>query len=154
MTTRQKPAGMHPNAAAGTPAAQPEQPQAAAPSADAHVLTPGGYRIQSLVHHIDPEHVLDLASGNIRQMHIAGHEVRDFGPLLLRPAGVPLMPGNVQRNPDRLPALGSGWITYASWTNNSGHPVARFATPGSSRQPPRPIMARPSSCSMASRTRP
>ncbi|MBS0469127.1 MAG: hypothetical protein JSR14_18235 [Proteobacteria bacterium] len=126
--TDEAPAGMHPNAAAGTLAAPAEAPQAAAPSADAHVLTPGGYRVQSLVHHIDPEHVLDLASGNIRQMHIAGHEVRDFGPLLLRPAGVPLMPGNVQRNPDRLPALGSGWITYASWTNNSGHPVARFAT--------------------------
>jgi hypothetical protein len=38
------------------------------------------------------------------------------------------MPGNVARHPTLVPALGSGWIAYAYWTNNSGHPVTRFAT--------------------------
>jgi hypothetical protein len=96
--------------------------------ADEHVLTPGGFRLRSLVHFIEPGHLLDLAGGNIRKIHISGREVTNFGPLRIRPGAEPLMPGNVVRHPTVVPALGSGWITYASWTNNTGRPVSRFAT--------------------------
>jgi hypothetical protein len=92
------------------------------------VLTPGGYRHRSLVHHIEPGHFLDLASGSVRKMDASGREVADFGPLPRRPGDEPLMPGNLSRHPSVLPALGSGWITYAFWRNNSGNPVSRFST--------------------------
>jgi hypothetical protein len=91
-------------------------------------LTPGGYRQKALVHIVEPEHFLVLAGGNLKKMHVSGREVADFGPLVARRGGEPLMPFNVARSPGMLPALGSGWIVYASWTNNSGHPVSRFAT--------------------------
>ncbi len=92
------------------------------------VLTPGGYRHKSLVHQVEPEHVLDLATGSFKMMHVSGREVADFGPLQIRPAAEPLMPRNVTPHPQLAPALGSGWIAYAYWTNNTGHPVSRFAT--------------------------
>jgi len=98
------------------------------------VLTPGGYRSRSQVHPIEPDHFLDLSTGNLKKMHVSGAEVADFGRLQLKAGPGPLMPGNVSRHPSVLaapamaPALGSGWITYAYWTNNSGHPVSRFAT--------------------------
>jgi hypothetical protein len=123
------PAGMHPQIL--IPGADAKESVAAA-SANATdgdmVLTPGGYRHKSLVRHIEPGHFLDLSTGSIRKMHTSGREVVDFGPLLLRPGVEPLMPHNIARHPNVLPALGTGWITYADWTNNTGHPITRFAT--------------------------
>jgi hypothetical protein len=120
------PAGMQPPSTAET---VEHGGATVAQAADAElVLTPGGYRHKSLVHRIEPGHVLDQASGNIRLNHEAGHEVMDFGPLKIRPGDQPLMPGNVARHPGLVPALAEGWISYASWTNNTGHPVTRFAT--------------------------
>jgi hypothetical protein len=92
------------------------------------VLTPGGYRKKSLVHHIEPQHMLDFAKGDVKKMHVSGREVADLGRLEIRKSAEPLMPRNVQHHPGILPALGSGWIAYTSWTNNTGHPVTRFAT--------------------------
>jgi hypothetical protein len=73
-----------------------------------------------------------------------------YGAVLPRPVGVALMPANVTTLATaralnlgelpgdaqmtagdataRVPALGSGWIVYASWSNTTGHPVTRFAT--------------------------
>ena len=120
-----EPPGMRPASMALDLRAAPEQAEVAA--ADL-VLTPGGYRHQSLVHHIEPDHFLDLTTGNVRKLHVSGREVADFGPLPTRPGDQPLMPRNVSRHPSAIPALGSGWIAYAYWTNNSGHPVSSFST--------------------------
>ena len=90
------------------------------------VVTPGGYRDQSLVHQIDPGHKIDLSTGRLRIIHPLGHEVADYGVLEQRPSGTPLMPGNVAKHPDLVPSLGTGWIVYASWSNNTGHPVSKF----------------------------
>jgi hypothetical protein len=38
------------------------------------------------------------------------------------------MPRNVVRAAGVVPALGSGWIAYADWTNNTGKPVSSFTT--------------------------
>jgi hypothetical protein len=39
------------------------------------------------------------------------------------------MPREVVPPPDEVkPAFGSGWITYGSWTNDTGTPVSRFTT--------------------------
>lgn len=92
------------------------------------VLTPGGYRSRSLVHHIQSGHVLDAGAGTLKQMRLSGQEVADFGTVEQRQGGQPLMPHNVNRHPGILPALGSGWIAYASWNNGTGSPVSRFAT--------------------------
>jgi len=92
------------------------------------VLTPGGLRRKSLVHKIEPGVVLDGSGGALRKMDYSGRVLRDFGTVLSRPMGRPLMPNNVVHPPRRDPAFGSGWITYASWTNNTGAPVSLFST--------------------------
>jgi hypothetical protein len=129
---REEPPGMRPatteQSVTHVTGAPTQAPKAAAPVATKLVATPGGYRDPSLVHLIEPDHVLTLENGNLRKMHVAGHEVVDFGVLRQRQTGIPLMPGNVARDPAKVPALGSGWISYASWTNNTGHPVSRFST--------------------------
>ena len=91
------------------------------------VLTPGGFRSKSLVHHITTEHKLDFRGGDIRKVHLSGH-VETLGKLIKRPGPGPLMPANVARRSGPLPALGSGWIVYADWTNNTGNPVLSFSS--------------------------
>jgi hypothetical protein len=90
------------------------------------VLTPGGYRLKSLVNKIEPGHALRLAEGRLLEIHPSGKILNDFGRIPPRSAGIPLMPGNVFLLPPDLlrplelvPALGTGWIAYAGWTNNS-----------------------------------
>ena len=96
---------------------------------DELVLTPGGYRRADLVHHVPAEAVIDSSGGQLRQIAKDGSVLADHGPLLVRAAGRPLQPLNVYVPEDKLvPKFGSGWITYASWRNNTGTPVSRFAT--------------------------
>jgi len=93
------------------------------------VLTPGGLRPKSLVHRIEPGAILDGSDGRYRMRHRSGRTLADFGVIPFRPVGRPLMPRNVFFPvPAAIPAFGSGWITYASWSNNTGTPVSRFAT--------------------------
>ncbi len=93
------------------------------------VLTPGGYRDPALVHHIAADTVIDASNGRLRQLSRAGAVLADHGPMLRRAAGRPVYPLNVHIPEDkRVPAFGSGWITYASWQNSTGTPVSRFAT--------------------------
>jgi hypothetical protein len=101
---------------------------------DELVVTPGGYRPRSLVHRVGRDHALRMSGGRLQMVHPSGAVVADFGPPPRRPAGVPLMPGNVARRPRleleaaAVPGLGEGWIAYASWTNDTGHPVSSFRT--------------------------
>jgi acylphosphatase len=80
---------------------------------DEFVLTPGGYRHQSLVHQVEAGVAVNVASGVIRLMENA-NVIEEI------PAS-PTAPGTV-------PALGSGWITYFYWNNGTGAPVSRFST--------------------------
>lgn len=96
--------------------------------AEDDVLTPGGYRPRSLVHKVEPGHKLDAAEGRLRTLTASGQVVAEHGEIPRRAAGTPLMPGNVMRRPGIAPALGSGWIVYADWSNNTGKPVSSFAT--------------------------
>jgi hypothetical protein len=97
---------------------------------DELVLTPGGLRPRSVVHRIEPETILDGREGRYRQLDRRRKKaLAEFGQVPFRPVGRPLMPRNVffpLAAP--VPAFGSGWITYASWTNGTGTPVSRFAT--------------------------
>jgi hypothetical protein len=61
----------------------------------------------------------------------SGNVVAEFETVPQKPPGRPLMPENVAY-PAAVegvaPAFGSGWITYASWTNSTGTPVSSFST--------------------------
>jgi hypothetical protein len=93
------------------------------------VLTPGGLRPLSLVHKVEHGYRLSSGEGRFRILNPSGQVVADHGPVLTRPGGLPLMPRNVSHPAGaEVPAFGSGWITFASWTNNTGTPVSRFAT--------------------------
>ena len=105
-------------------------PQRSAPMPDSLVLTPGGYRDPALVHHAAMDTVVDASQGRLRQLNLTGELLADHGPMLVRAAGRPLQPLNIHvpETAGVVPAFGSGWITYASWTNSTGTPVSRFAT--------------------------
>jgi hypothetical protein len=92
------------------------------------VLTPGGFRPASKVHYVEPNHSLHYEGRHIRKLNPEGQVVKDFGALEDRPKGHPLMPRHVLKALRKMPALGSGWIVYADWSNNTGHPVSYFAT--------------------------
>jgi hypothetical protein len=109
--------------------------------ADQLVLTPGGFRPQSMVHLIDPGHIVDQTANRLLHLDVFRNVLEDFGTLSLRPASRPLMPANVARlaalagaalsdavAAAAVPTFGSGWITYAYWTNSSGKPVSSFRT--------------------------
>jgi hypothetical protein len=74
--------------------------------------------------------------GRLRTLAADGAVVADHGELPFHPPGRPLMPGQVTRSvaPAKAgrsrpkPALGEGWITYTSWSNDTGTPVSRFTT--------------------------
>ncbi len=95
------------------------------------VLTPGGYRPKSVVHLIEPGHTLKMISGRMQKLQPSGQIIADLGAIAERPGLQPLMPLNVFVPQEKLqvkPALGSGWIAYAYWNNNTGHPISSFAT--------------------------
>jgi hypothetical protein len=122
----------------------PKGSEGGADMADEQVLTPGGLRPQSQVHLIEPGAILDGTGGQHRMLDKTGKVLADFGTIAAKPAGRPLMPGNVvkpgstlvpgalatatAKTPARVPSFGSGWITYASWTNSTGTPVSLFST--------------------------
>jgi hypothetical protein len=65
--------------------------------AEGLIVTPGGARHSSLVHHIPPGTTLDGTNMRLRNLHADGHVLADFGELHRRPQGKPLMPDNVNR---------------------------------------------------------
>jgi hypothetical protein len=101
------------------------------------VLTPGGLRSSSLVHKIEAGTVLDEAAKTIRNLDAGGNVLVDFGAIEAKLQGTPLMPLNVSHPARPAPAFGTGWITYASWTNSTGTPVSSFSTQWN--VPPAPI---------------
>jgi hypothetical protein len=78
------------------------------------VLTPGGYRHPSVVHHVPVGHRVRRRKQQLQLVHrrtqriIARHDVA--------PSDAP------------IPGLGSGWITFASWQTNGSEPISQFAT--------------------------
>jgi hypothetical protein len=77
-------------------------------------LTPGGYRHRSLIHHVPKGQRVERFDNRLRQVEtLSGRQVELYS-----------------RVPKDLvtPDIGSGWITYASWSNDSGSPISRFIT--------------------------
>src|SRR5438270_2562960 len=118
-----------------------------------YIITPGGYRHKSLVHELEPGHSLEFAENKLRKLNPARKVVGEFA-FPLKTSHEPLMPHNVVAShpagvqsaapgsgaavqPQRVPGLGTGWITYAFWNNATGKPITSFAT--SWRVPPHPF---------------
>jgi hypothetical protein len=78
------------------------------------VVTPGGPRPLSLVHQVATGHALNVGHGQLRLVNLSDGVVSDVAKVAVRP--------------EEVPALGSGWITYAAWTNNTGTPISAFRT--------------------------
>src|SRR5450755_3738261 len=96
--------------------------------ADDDVLTPGGLRPRSLVFQIESGAILDGGGVRIRKLHSSGKVLQDFGVVSRRPQDRPVMPNSVVQPRMLTLAFGSGWITYTSWTNNTGAPSSLFST--------------------------
>ena len=103
-----------------------------------HVLTPGGWRPKSKVHLIEAGHHVSGEAGRLRIINTFTKEiVRDFGEIPKKGGKEPNMPGSVYVPELKkvltpfgslVPAYGTGWITFAGWTNSSGHPISSFST--------------------------
>jgi hypothetical protein len=92
------------------------------------VLTPGGYRNKSLVHAIEPGHFLDEKTGIFKKISFEGKVVQEFGEVVRKKAVKPLMPENVVIPAEIVPAMGSGWIVYAGWTETTTGHLTLFKT--------------------------
>jgi hypothetical protein len=91
-------------------------PQNAAAQGSTQVLTPFGYRDAANVHQIPDgyNHLIRMPDGHIRAVNpVTGAHI-DFA----RPTTTAA----------RKPFSDNGWITYASWLNQSGTPVSSFTT--------------------------
>jgi hypothetical protein len=91
------------------------------------VITPGGYRTSSNVHYVESGAIIDSTQNRLRLLNTGGEALADIGELVLKTTGKPLMPTNVTPTAGAVPALGSGWICYASWTENA-KPLSLFTT--------------------------
>ena len=79
-----------------------------------HVLTPGGYRHKSLVHRVAPGHGVTHRAGRSLTFDLLTEAVTEMSP--------------EPTDSLTIPSLGSGWITYASWVNQTGSPISLFST--------------------------
>jgi hemopexin len=79
---------------------------------------------------VEPDHVIDGSDGKLRILDRDRRMIADFGHQPKGPSDRPLMPLSAVRAApeDHPPALGTGWITYASWLNTTGTPISQFTS--------------------------
>jgi repeat uncharacterized protein DUF346 len=108
---------------------------------DQLVITPGGYRPQSMVHLLETGSVVDCSGGRLRKVDRVGRVLTDYGAVETTISDRPLMPDSVvtlrralelhlgEPAPGvQVPTLGDGWIVYAGWRNETGLPITSFRT--------------------------
>jgi hypothetical protein len=86
------------------------------------VLTPGGFRPRSLVHKVEEGEALQAADGRVGKLDLARNTLMAMEEISVAP--------------EELPALGSGWITYAYWNNGTGNTITSFGTTWTVPPPP------------------
>jgi hypothetical protein len=78
------------------------------------ILTPGGYRHRSRVHHVPTGHRLRRRNGILQLVQKAtGRIVERYDPA----------PEDAM-----IPGTGTGWVAYASWQNNTDSSISQIAT--------------------------
>jgi len=94
--------------------------------ADQLVLTPGGFRSQSLVHFIEPGHGVIHLQNVIKKFELSTNKLIDLPPA--NPGAVaPPWQSRQPGIPAALPAMGSGWIVY-TWWDSGATPITNFAS--------------------------
>ena len=83
------------------------------------VLTPGGYRDRSLVHHVPPGHVLDFADGRTAIRNLKTDIATEVPP-----------------SKAKGPTLEQGWIASACWVNDTQSPLTQFCSGWQVPKPP------------------
>ena len=86
------------------------------------VLTPGGYRHPSLVHHVDAGHAVQFTEGRAQLRNLATDALIELSQHMIQPGEVP--------------GFGNGWIADAFWLNSTGNPVTSFKTTWQVPPPP------------------
>ena len=115
--------------AAGTSTVLRAASKGAANAEDQLVITPGGLRPRSRVHEVQPGETVTASTAVPSRVGADIDRPDRLARGALRLARGVLPPKNV-------PALGSGWITYAAWTNRTGNVISSFRTAW--RVPPAP----------------
>jgi hypothetical protein len=93
-----------------------------------YVMTPGGLRHRSNVHLIEAGHMLDASEGRLRALDPNCRVVREIGPVERQRFERAFLPNNLIRPRWQVPDLGTGWIVYTGWWNNTGRPISSFET--------------------------
>jgi hypothetical protein len=78
------------------------------------VLTPGGRRPKSLVTRVPPGNAIHVIDDTTHLKNLATRSLMEVS-----------MP---EVSAEVIPQLGSGWITFAHWTNDTGYPITSFKT--------------------------
>jgi hypothetical protein len=93
------------------------------------VITPGGPRPADQVHEVKPGNVVDRHGGHLRVLDQKGEVVADLGPVRERRTRTHrTLPHEIATPLTGTHGLGSGWITYAYWENNTGQLVSNIIT--------------------------
>jgi hypothetical protein len=79
------------------------------------VLTPGGFRHRSLVHAVGEGEALFAMDRFVQKLDLSSNALIDMAEIAVLA-------------PEEVPALGSGWITYAFWNNGTGKAITSFGT--------------------------
>jgi len=81
-------------------------------------VTPGGVRPKSMVHEVQPGEIVDLAGATFKRFDLA---TRKF----IEPSQIE---ADVRAMAAELPALGSGWITFAAYVESSANVIDFMTT--------------------------
>ena len=92
------------------------------PIPDGSVLTPGGYRHPSIVHHVSRGHRIRRRKDQLQVVHRGTQRIVARHDVAL--SGAP------------IPGLGTGWVTFATWQNAGSAPISQIATDWTVPNPP------------------
>jgi len=112
-----------------TPANKNTAPATASAAPEESVLTPAGYMPKSKVHFIEKGYQLNIDGGHYQKVEIAtGKMVEDFGEV--NPVNENIINIGKGSTTNGVVPAPSGWITYASWSNDTtkGTPINLFNT--------------------------
>jgi len=104
------------------------------------VITPGGWRLRSNVHYIEPGHHISGKDGIIRKIHTkSGKIIKEYGPINSDRDKTRKSLRTLKKQTLSVAApepITDQWIIYSGWTNDSGMPISYFST--NWRVPPPP----------------
>ncbi len=106
---------------------------------DPLVLTPSGYKLQSHVRYLPPNHDLTEASGRLLEIdHTSKRVINDFGEVSVKQSSSQDSTRSFGNNFDVLginvpktnlsSPTDNGWVTFAQWQNTTGTPIKSFIT--------------------------